>query len=113
MPALLYEAGGEGSKTNMSILAHSIIKSTLSYQYKASGPWLDIAHALNLSFQKTNNLAATYYTGQKQKKEDATRPPLRIAATLQGLPERQGEVDGKMIQVDCPHQSGLKFFDCI
>jgi hypothetical protein len=102
MPALLYGGGGEDSNSNMtqSVLAHSIIKSALSDQSKASVPRLGVARAPNLSLQKANNLAATYRAEQKQKKEDAARPPIRIAATLWDLPEKHwGEVCGKMIQV--------------
>ena len=116
VPALLYGGGGEDSNSNMtrSVLAHSIIKSASSYQSKASGPRLGVACAPNLSLQKANNLAATYRAEQKQKKEDAARPPIRIAATLWDLPEKhRGEVRGKMIQVYHPHQSGLGFLDCI
>ena len=102
MPTLLYGGGGKDSDSNMtwSVLAHSIIKSALSYQSKASGPWLGVACAPNFSLQKANNLAATYCAEQKQNKEDAARPSIRIAATLWDLPEKhRGEVHGKMIQV--------------
>ncbi|KAF8550906.1 hypothetical protein OG21DRAFT_1487409 [Imleria badia] len=101
VPALLYGAGGEDShsNSNTSTLAHSIIKCSSFYQSKASGPRLGVARVPNLSLQKANNLTATYRAEQKQKKEDAARPPIRIAATLWDLPEKRGEVRGKMIQI--------------
>ena len=84
----------------------------LPYRSKASGPRLGVVRAPNRSLQKANNLAATYRAGQKQKKEDAARPPIRIAATLWDLPEKRGEVRGKMIQVDYPQQSGHGLLNC-
>lgn len=113
VPALLYGAGGEGShsNSNTSALAHIIIKRTSFYQSKASGPRLGVARAPNLPLQKANNMAVTYRAEQKQKKEDAARPPIRIAATLWDLPEKQGEVRGKMIQVDHSHRLGCRLFD--
>jgi len=107
VPALLYGLGaGFHLNSNTSALAHSIIEYTSFYQSKASGPRLGVARAPNLSLQRANNMAATYCAEQKQKKEDAARPPIRIAATLWDLPEKWGEVHGKMIQVRYPLQIG-------